>query len=558
MKWEVSQSLVFFGLSADVAIGQLFKPHVAPAARSVRLTWRRPPPAVRRSEAPLRVLRLYHSSVHPLAEQFLDHIRRHDLLQPGDRVGVAVSGGADSTALLRLLLELRKELGVVLSVAHLNHKLRGPESDNDLEFVAKLAGEHKLAFHSTTVDVAQHAATARMSMEAAARQVRYEYFSRLLRDKTLDRIATGHTLDDQAETVLLRLIRGTGMRGLRGIQPRIDLGPGQEVVRPLLWIARRELLNYLKSIGQAWREDSTNRETRYTRNRVRQVLLPLLEREFNPAVTQNLAELADIARAEEDYWESEVEGWMGTVVQWAPATSSSQNYVSLNQLISPGSSSSRPVEDTRMNAIVDLHWLLAEPLAVQRRVIKSIGDYAEIPLEFKHVDEILQFAAMRGGGNQLSLPRGWKVLREGGTLEFKAPETGTPEAIDYEYKLPVPGEVVIKEAGVVVRTIAVDSEKLGEYAADQLFEPSRLSSKLVVRNWRPGDRFWPAHTKAPKKIKELLQEKHVSHEQRKLWPVVVSGDEIIWVRGFPGRAHFRPTDSNSAIAIAESNSPVGR
>src|SRR5581483_3619522 len=126
----------------------------------------------------------------------------------------------------------------------------------------------------------------------------------------------------------------------------------------------------------------------------------LLEREFNPAVTQNLAELADIARAEEDYWESEVEGWMGTVVQWAPATSSSQNYVSLNQLISPGSSSSRPVEDTRMNAIVDLHWLLAEPLAVQRRVITSIGDYAEIPHEFKHVDEILQFAAMRGGGNQ--------------------------------------------------------------------------------------------------------------------------------------------------------------
>ena len=505
---------------------------------------------------------MYHVSVHPLAEKLLAHIRKHELLRAGDRVGVAVSGGSDSVALLRLLLELRRELGLVLSVVHLNHKLRGAESDQDQEFVSNLAAEHKLTLLKTTAEIAKHAAESRMSLEAAARQLRYDYFQQLLGGRVLDKVATGHTLDDQAETVLMRVIRGTGMRGLRAIQPRIQLDDeiaSSEIVRPLLDFRRAELREYLQSLGQPWREDSTNRESKYTRNRVRQLLIPLLEREFNPSVVQNLSELAEIARAEEDYWESEVEGWMGTIVQWTPAKPIPQNHVSLDQLISPGTANpSQPAQDVHMNAFVDLHWLLAEPLAVQRRVVKSIGDYAEIPLEFKHVEEILQFAASDGSGNHLTLPGGWKLFREGGTLEFKAPEIEAPGARDYEYQLQVPGEVEIKEAGILLRASCVDSGKMTEHPDDQLFDLSRLSPKLVVRNWRPGDRFWPAHTKAPKKVKELLQEKHLPHAERKLWPVVLSGDEIIWVRGFPGPAHLRPVNGQSAVLISESDSAAGK
>src|SRR5215813_4393111 len=498
---------------------------------------------------------LYHVCVRPLAEQLVHHLRKHELLKAGDRVGVAVSGGSDSLALLQLLIEIRTELGLVLLIVHVNHKLRGAESDQDEEFVANLAAEHKLILHATSAEVAKHAAESGRSVEAAARELRYDYFQQLFRDRVLDKVVTGHTLDDQAETVLLRLIRGTGMRGLRGIQPRIEVddeSASGQIVRPILDFRRSEPLGYLQSLGKPWREDSTNRESRYTRNRVRQLLIPLLEREFNPSVMQNLSELAEIARAEEDYWESEVDGWMGTVVQWTPAKPILQNYVSLNQLISPDTANpSPPLEDTRMNAIADLHWLLAEPLAVQRRVVKSIGDYAEIPLEFKHVEEILQFAAIEGSGNQLMLPRGWKVFREGGTLGFKAPEIETPAETDYEYQLSVPGEVEIREAGVILRATSEDSGKLAEFADDQLFDSSRLSPKLVIRNWRPGDRFWPAHTKAPKKIKELLQAKHVLPAERKLWPVVVNGDEIIWVRGLPGRAGLRPVDGRGAIRISE-------
>ena len=507
-----------------------------------------------RSSASIQFIhpRLYHRTVHRLADQLLAHIRKHELLRAGDRVGVALSGGSDSVALLRLLLELRKELGVVLSVVHLNHKLRGAESDQDQEFVSTLAAAHKLILHVTTAEVARHAAEARMSLEAAARELRYDYFQQLFGDRVLDKVATGHTLDDQAETVLMRVIRGTGMRGLRGIQPRIQLddeAASGEIVRPLLDFRRAQLREYLQSLGQLWREDSTNQQMKYTRNRVRQLLIPLLEREFNPSVMQNLSELAEIARAEEDHWEGEVEGWMGTIVQWTPAKSIPQNHVSLDQLISPGTANpSQPAQDTRMNAIVDLHWLLAEPLAVQRRVIKSIGDQAQIPLEFKHVEEILHFAASDGTGNHLTLPGGWNLFREGGTLEFKALKIEAPGARDYEYQLQVPGEVEIKEAGILLRASCVDSGKMTEHL-DQLFDPSRLSSKLVVRNWRPGDRFWPAHTKGPKKIKELLQEKYMPQAERKLWPVVLSGDEIIWVRGFPGRAHLRPRDGQSAVSF---------
>ena len=300
---------------------------------------------------------MYHVPVHSLAERVSVHIRREELLRAGDRVGIAVSGGVDSVALLRLLLELRHELGIVLSVVHFNHTLRGAESDADQESVAKLAREHGLEFYTDRGDVAQLAAEEHSGVEAAARELRYGFFRRLLGsgedseaeieppipqglkpelpgkpngtaeavpfpNHPLTKIATAHTLDDQAETVLMRLIRGTGLRGLGGIYPRIvvehEHGDSHgEIVRPLLAIRRRELEQYLADLQQPWREDSTNADAKFTRNRVRSLVLPLLEREFNPAVVESFAELAEIARDEEDYWENEISGWLGTVVQWS-------------------------------------------------------------------------------------------------------------------------------------------------------------------------------------------------------------------------------------------------
>jgi tRNA(Ile)-lysidine synthase len=589
---------------------------------------------------------LYHVSVHELAQRVLGHIRRGELLRAGDRVGVAVSGGIDSVALLRLLIELRRELGIVLSVVHFDHRLRGAESDADWEFAAGLAREHGLEFLGAGGDVAQLAVEEGSGVEAAARELRYEFFRSLLgsgegdeielevpqglkpssleerngtaeavpfpipaaaeavtlsipaaeatpfqkqnQEKPLDKIVTGHTLDDQAETVLMRVIRGTGLRGLGGIYPRIGVERGDEegygeIVRPLLGIRRRELEQYLADLKQPWREDSTNADSKFTRNRVRRLVLPLLEREFNPAVVESFSELAEIARDEEDYWENEISGWLGTVVQWSqpewarglPGFDDSEELGSEGLVqIQPSLPKLDPKLVERleqpgpsvMNASVSLPWLLTEPRAVQRRVLKAIGERAGIPLEFKHIEEILRFAAEDGpSGKELSLPLGWRICREPEALVFVTPDLRRQERIpDYEYPLPVPGRVLVPEAGVVIEALLVRPRvasqgnpeiapegQVAEYNPQELLSADLLPERLIARNWRPGDRFWPAHTKSPKKIKELLQDLHLAQPERRLWPVAVSGDEIVWMRGFPVPARLRAEAGQEAVLIRE-------
>ncbi len=521
-------------------------------------------------------------------------------------MGAAVSGGIDSVALLRLLLELRGELGIVLSVVHFNHKLRGEESDRDERFVADLAREHDLEFLSDGDDVAQYAALEGVSVEAAARELRYGFFRYLLREggedepqglkpdlpdspvrgpegplfhgaaetrflPKLDKIITGHTLDDQAETVLMRIIRGTGVTGLSGIHPRIpvendDADVSGEIVRPLLSTRRRQLERYLKDIGQVWREDSSNSNDAFTRNRLRKLVLPLLEKEFNPAVAENLADLAEIARGEEEYWENEVAGWMGTAVHWIEPdwgrqASEKTGFVQISLSAGPPSASVDADLQSRIqsaewlvaNASVSRPWFLSEPIAVQRRVVKAIGEHAGIPLEFKHIGEILRFAGEEGpAGRELSLPLGWKLVRYAEELLFVTPDLQQREGPrDFVHDLAVPGSAVLAEIGTVMEAHRVPADMVAEYNPDQLLDAESLPGPLRVRNWRAGDRFWPAHTKSPKKIKELLQERQVAQPDRALWPVIVSGNEIVWVRGFDTHAKYRATPGHDALLIAE-------
>ncbi|MFZ1137923.1 MAG: tRNA lysidine(34) synthetase TilS [Candidatus Sulfotelmatobacter sp.] len=392
----------------------------------------------------------------------------------------------------------------------------------------------------------------------------------LFHQSSLNKIATGHTLDDQAETVLMRMIRGSGLRGLGGIHPRIvveddDGEVSGEIVRPLLEVRRRELERYLQDMGQPWREDSTNIDARFTRNRVRKLVVPLLEQEFNPAVAENLAELAEIARGEEDYWENEISGWLGTTVQWSQPDWAVSREVSLVQIAPLGNQASASSLDSNlrarietapwlvMNASVGRMWFLGEPIAVQRRLVKAIGENARIPLEFKHVEEILRVAAEDdASGKELSLPLGWKLVREPEELVFLTPDLR--EALqpkDYEYELSVPGKAIVYEAGSSIAVQCIPADAQPGYNPDHLLDAESLPGPLRVRNWRPGDRFWPAHTKSPKKIKELLQERHVAQPERRSWPVVVSGDEIVWVRGFLSPAKLRAKPGRAAILIVD-------
>jgi tRNA(Ile)-lysidine synthase len=464
------------------------------------------------------------------------YVQRHRLLAPGDRVAVAVSGGADSVALLRALLELRRELGIVLSVAHFHHGIRGAEADADQQFVKDLAGSFQLDIHLGAGDVPGHARAHKTSLEAAARELRHRWFLQLVSEGQAEKIATAHTLDDQAETVLMRMLRGAGALGLAGIFPEQE---EKHLVRPLLEVHRSEVEAYLKSIGQTWRDDSTNLDMEHTRNRIRHKLLPLLERDYNPALRQTLADLAETARGEAEYWDREVQSLLPRLVRPGKPSRSGRN------------ATGKAAETLSL----DLAAFQNLPVAAQRQVLQGIGKQMGTSLEFKHIQQLTAMLGEGTGGKRLLLPDGIVASRSFRELQFSRQPTA-PQ-LDYCYSLPVPGEVKVFELGATLRARILRGSILAisGYNPDSLLDRSLLAPRLTVRNWRAGDRFSPAKTRSPKKLKELLQAgrmgQRLSMAQRKAWPVVESAGQIVWVRGFAVPAAFAPRTGDAVFIEVE-------
>ena len=482
-------------------------------------------------------------------------IRKQESMRAGDRVAVAVSGGADSVALLWLLLELRFELGIVLSVAHVNHKLRGKESDEDEWFVAKLARQHGLELDVRQAPVdGSHSSIIGSGIEAAARELRHDFFRQLAREGRVTKVATAHTLDDQAETVLLRIFRGTGIRGLSGIHPRVvfeEQGRAfGELVRPLLGFRRAALLEFLRERGQSWREDSSNRDIAFLRNRVRHRLLTMIGEEFGEAAIEHMGELAEIARAEEEHWERghpEVRG-QGAGDQ------------------------TRQAAALRGLAVAPL---LALPLAAQRRLVRGwLETNAHgLSISFRLIEEALELArgsadkgpadkrstGKRSAGKRLELPGGRNLLRRNVRLGRQElllvlePSGARGKAADYQYALVVPGAVEVPELGVCIEARVVDAGGVPEGERGQLLDLGRMPKEVLIRNWRAGDRFWPAHTAAARKVKELLSDRHATGAEKKLWPVAIAeGCGLVWMRGFAVPAALRsPAGASQAIWIRE-------
>lgn len=485
-------------------------------------------------------------------------------------MAVAVSGGADSVALLCFLEELRGELGIVLSVAHVNHKLRGVESEEDERFVAELAAARRLEFHAVDAPIVSAqvssggGARASAGVEAKARELRYEFFRELARQGRIAKVATAHTMDDQAETVLLRMFRGTGIRGLAGVHPRIVLQEqGRafgEIVRPLLGFRRAELRDYLQARGQKWREDSSNEDVSFLRNRVRQRLLPLIAEEFGEAAIEHMAELAEIARAEEE--------WAASTQYPIPSTQRPE---------SAGVAARNAARTKRHDPTLEVEPLLALPLASARRLVRAWieTNAPEVSISFRLIEEVLDLA--RGAaGKKIELPgaaactdaplnkaeaqsnrprsvrpknvrRGRKEL----SLEWEA-----SDADDYQYTLHVPGEISIPELEARIEARIVDVEGVPANERDGLLDPERVGAQLIIRNWRAGDRYWPAYTASEKKVKELLSDRHVTGAQKKLWPVAVNEDgSLVWMRGFPVSTSLLPP-RGKAILIRDRRSLV--
>lgn len=474
------------------------------------------------------------------------HSRR---LRAGQRIGVAVSGGADSVALLHLLLELREKLGLVLSVVHLNHKLRGKASDADEKFVAKLAAQHALQFFVARVNVSAKAKRERANLEDAARRARYVFFDHLVSEGRLDKIAVAHTADDQAETVLAHILRGTGLSGLGGIHPESG-----SVFRPLLKIRRADLRDYLRSRRQPWREDASNRDINRTRARIRLKLLPLLEKQFQPAVVAHLCQLADLAREDDAWLESSAELRLFLNARedkgvWR---------ISLHDLITP-----QPQAEEAKNP--DPLWSRYAPQAVSKRMIRLLVKKVKPrsgQLSSIHVDAVLHLAQQPDSGKSLQLPGGVEVRRERATLAFRPlPQTSSAKSKSapkpYFHSVDLlsgQAEVRLLEQSCALRFTVIDWPPQGRETSltGAVLDRAKLHSPLVVRNWRQGDLFHPFGHQKRHRLSRLLNEVGVSRWDKVSWPVLTSGGRIAWTRGLPVAAELAPGSSTSSgVVITE-------
>jgi tRNA(Ile)-lysidine synthase len=475
----------------------------------------------------------------PLEQSVLQAIQHAGVPAPGDRVGVAVSGGADSVALLRLLERLRDDLGVTLAVVHFNHALRGAESEGDAEFVANLARAGGFEIVMSREDVAAEAQRQRRNLEDMARQLRYAFFERVVAEGRATHIAVAHTADDQAETVLAHAIRGTGLAGLAGIYPVVGV-----VVRPLLGTRRKELREYLRAIGQPWREDSTNRDTRRMRARIREQLLPLLERDFSPAVAGHLNELARFAREEERFWEALVEDRFQALVRRQGDTLT----IPVNALLHPLKLQTAERHDSTSGKCNDYLNLRVLTERLIRRLYQCVrGNRRE--LTANHVEQVIDLASKPASGRRTELPGGMIVQRNFQELVFsRASATATRRAAGngagaaanaYEYVVSLPltaaTTVSVPELGKSFRLKVIDwpiAESDTKKDANAI-DADLLRPPLILRNWRSGDAYRPRGRRQEEKLRRMFVAGRVRSGDRTIWPVLESAGRIIWARGMP-------------------------
>lgn len=437
------------------------------------------------------------------------------------RLAVGLSGGADSVALLCALVEQGREVGLVLHVAHLHHGLRGAEADADLEFCRDLSARFDLPFHESRVDTAAEARRVPKSpadssgpdpadsIEGTARRLRYAWFRKLLSEVPLDAVATAHTLDDQAETVLAKFLRGAWTEGLSGIYPKLETPKGGVILRPLLHTTRTEIEAFLTARAQNWREDSTNRHLTFTRNRIRHELLPQLTT-WNPQLRDHLAQMAELARDEEVWWQSEV------------ARLASQVILRGRPVRGGGRATT-----TADGVALDIARLKAEPVALQRRLLRFAAAQLESTLDYAATEALRNLALTGGAGQKLELAGGLRADRTHREIRLtrtpKNTSADSPSKVE-RYECVIPGAVVAP--GFACR-ISLELSSPSDASASHDGTPM----KAVVRPWRPGDRVRLRYSSGPRKVKEVLERMKVTGDDRARWPVLEVAGRILWMQG---------------------------
>jgi len=463
-------------------------------------------------------------------------IEKHEILFPGNRVLVAVSGGPDSVALLHILQGLKKQLEISLEVAHLQHGIRGEEADEDARFVAGLAERLGLLCHVKTIDLPEMKRTSgKGSLEEMGRLQRYRFFAETAHRRELDAVATAHTVDDQAETFVMRLFRGAARTGLRGMAPVRYLDGGRNrgsgnvlLIRPLLGATRREAMEFLDQRKLPFRIDRTNADLFYLRNWIRLKVMPELIERFGAELPARLGAQTEVLHDEEDYL--------------ADLTRQQLEKVSEGQNLN---------REAFLNSNKALRRRMIRLLIEQRR-----GHLRAI--DFDHVEAALSLIAAGPPQGRVAFPGGWELVREYGTITFEK-KTGGVKRQCYSYPFHAGMTLNVTEAGLTIASRLSDAapEKLPQNFMEAVFDADLIKGNLFVRNFRNGDRFRPLGMSGHKKVKDLFIANRLPLRTRAVLPLLIMDGEILWIPGL-GRSDFAKTGPATRISLSLTATPSAK
>ena len=455
------------------------------------------------------------------------NITDYKMLQPNDSVLIGVSGGPDSVALCNILHSLALKYSLRLGIAHLNHSIRQQNSDQDAEFVALLAKKFDLPYFVAKEDVRKYQLENRLSLEEAARFVRYTFLYKVAEKNRFNKIALGHNYDDNAEIVLMYLLRGSGPRGAAGIPPVRDSEKKYgQIIRPLMRTKKDEIINFLETKGIKYRIDESNKDIRFIRNKIRRNLIPILKASYNPKVIETLNRLSIIMRSEEE--------WIENII---------------NPIYE------RSVSDRQDDQIVlSVSKLNEVHLAAQRRVIRKAiaklkGNLRRIT--FFHIDSIISHLQEENQYRSFDYPDDIRVIINNERLVFSKnnrvrrdirKKPGKPQRLSFEYKILKSGKflqdsetIFIKEIGKKLEFSKINLGKWPDFNANKqnvaYIDMESLDFPLVIRNFRPGDRFTPLGMTGTQKLKKYFINNKVHQTERARCPVLLSKGKIVWVVG---------------------------
>lgn len=470
-------------------------------------------------------------------------IQEYTMLNPGERIGIAVSGGPDSIALLHCMAALSLDYDLTLQVLHLNHGIRDREADGEEEFVRNLCHSMKIPFDSRKISIPALRSGGRGSLEDIGRRERYRYFEAAANTYELNKVALGHNLNDQAETIIMKLLRGSGLEGLKGMLP-VRSG---RYIRPLIEITRTEILQFLEREDKAYVIDSSNKEDIYLRNKVRNRLIPRLQ-EYNPKLIENIDTLSRILRVENEFIERSV---------W--------------DLLSKWNVNPADEEITvHIPAFNSIHS------ALQFRLMKMLlkdGLWPKKEITYVHVKSVIDLMGGDNPNGVLHLPAGVTVAREYENLTVMKGRH-TPAGIvdsashknkkhikddkwnvnDYYYNVNIPGCVKIREAGLSISFDLVDVSGIA-FTADRtsFIDFDAVEFPLVVRNMKPGDRIQPLGLKGTKKVKSVFIDMKVPRDRRRKIPLLVDQRSVLWIPGITLNDRVKITNNTEKVIKAEIN-----